>query len=230
MQAVIFDLDGVVVDTTDQHHRSWQQAMAEQGYSVSNSEFCDFFGMRNEEIVQRLLGNDVTAEQISAIAGRKEEIYRRLVHQSLAPVLGLMPLLADLRAHGFRLALGTSAPPENIALIFDELQLDDKFDAVVGGADVTRGKPHPDVFLLAAERLAVPPQCCVVIEDAVAGIEAARAAGMHSIAVTSTNSREKLLAAGADRVVDSLAELDATAIARLLAQRSTLHVQRRTVR
>lgn len=217
MRAVIFDQDGVVVNTLDQHRQAWQEVLAEQGYQLSNGEFRAIFGMRNEEIVQRLLGKDLSPERIRAICERKEMLYRHLIRRSLAPAPGLMALLADLRANGFRLALGTSAPPDNIALIFEKLQLEDRFDAVVSGADVARGKPYPDVFLLAAARLGVSPGHCVVIEDAVAGIKAARAAGMRCVAVTTTNPRETLLAAGADRVVDSLTELDAMAIADLLA-------------
>lgn len=111
MPAVIFDLDGVVVYTTDQHRQAWQQAMAEQGYSLSNDEFCRVFGMRNEEILQQLLGKDIPSERVRAIIERKEMLYCDLIRRSLAPAPGLMVLLADLRANGFRLAFGTSASP-----------------------------------------------------------------------------------------------------------------------
>jgi HAD superfamily hydrolase (TIGR01509 family) len=129
---------------------------------------------------------------------------------------GAETLINDLEDKGFLLAIGSSAPRENIDFICSKVPLLQQFDACVAGEDVPRGKPAPDTFLKAAEKLSLAPNRCVVVEDAVQGIEAAKAAAMRVVALTTTRSREDLLQA--DLIVDSLAELTARDFAALLMQ------------
>jgi HAD superfamily hydrolase (TIGR01509 family) len=126
-------------------------------------------------------------------------------------------LIDALSAAGFKLAVGSSGPPENVRLTLEKLGRADRFDAMVTGADVTHGKPNPEVFLKAAERLGVPPAQCAVIEDAPQGIEAANAAGMTSIAILGTTTRDKL--AHAKLIVDGHHELTPARIAELIKRR-----------
>ena len=213
-RAVIFDMDGVMVQTAPQHFAAWKRALATVGYELTEDEFRATFGMRNQEIIRHLLGEDVGETQVAELARLKEEHYRALVGEGIEPAPGLLPLLRQLKERGFRLAVGTSAPRENVELILDALGIGGHFDAVVAEEDVERGKPYPDAFLLAAERCGVDPERCVVIEDAPSGLAAARAAGMKCIGIAGTRKREELHRA--DLVVDSLMELDVTTIERLL--------------
>ncbi|MFQ6059493.1 MAG: HAD family hydrolase [Anaerolineae bacterium] len=212
--AVIFDMDGVMVDTAQQHYAAWQRVFAEVGRELSEAEFRTTFGMRNPEILRRFLGDDLPEDKIEELSRRKEAYYRDLVREQVVPAPGLLPLLRELKARGFKVAVGTSAPYENIELVLGKLGIKGDIDAVVGGADVAQGKPAPDTFLLAARRCGVPPERCLVIEDAPAGLAAARAAGMRCIGVTGTKPREAL--SDADLVVDSLTEVDAGVVERLL--------------
>ncbi|HID87862.1 MAG TPA: HAD family phosphatase [Anaerolineae bacterium] len=212
--AVIFDMDGVMVDTAEQHYAAWQRVFAEVGREFSEAEFRATFGMRNPEILRRFLGDDLSEERIEELGRRKEVYYRDLVREQVRPAPGLLSLLRELRAHGFKIAVGTSAPRENIELVLEALEISEEMDAVVGGADVVQGKPAPDTFLLAARRCGVPPERCLVIEDAPAGLAAARAAGMRSIGITGTKPRQAL--SEADLVVDSLTEVGVEVVERLL--------------
>src|SRR5262249_51988034 len=150
----------------------------------------------------------------AALDARKEAIYRDLIRADFPAMDGAAPLIDALAADGFLLAVGSSGPPENIELTLERLGRRDRFHAVVTGRDVTRGKPDPQVFEIAAARMRVPADRCVVVEDAPVGIDAARAAGMASVALVGTASPQRL--AGADLVVRSLRELDPTRLGALL--------------
>lgn len=213
-KAVIFDMDGVMVDTAQQHYAAWQRLFAEMGRESSKAEFCATFGMRNPELLRLFFGDDLPEDRVEELDRKKEAYYRDLVREQVRPAPGLLSFLRDLKAHRFKVAVGTSAPRENIELVLGVLGISKEMDAVVGGADVARGKPAPDTFLLAAQRCGVPPERCLVIEDAPAGLAAARAAGMACIGVTGTKPREAL--SDADLVVDSLTEVDVGVVERLL--------------
>jgi len=148
------------------------------------------------------------------LSDRKEQRYRELVHSRPKAADGVLALLSDLKADGFRLAIGSSAPRANLDVFWGPLGLADYFQATVTKEQVVEGKPSPETFLKAAGMLSLAPQRCVVVEDALHGVQAARAAGMPVVAVTTTRSRAEL--ACADRVVDSLAELSAEDFVRLL--------------
>lgn len=213
-RAVIFDVDGVLVDSYAAHLRSWVLMAREHDLEITEAEFASTFGQTSREIIARFWGPDLDTTKGEALDARKEAIYRDLIRAEFPAMDGAIELIDALAAAGFLLAVGSSGPPENIALTLDRLGRRDRFRATVTGRDVTRGKPDPQVFQIAAERLAVPARRCVVIEDAPVGVDAARAAGMASVALVGTVRPDRL--AAADLVVRSLRELDPPRLAALL--------------
>ncbi|OHB66579.1 MAG: hypothetical protein A2V70_16160 [Planctomycetes bacterium RBG_13_63_9] len=215
--AAIFDMDGVLVDTYHAHFQSWLDMAAAEGLSFTEAEFAPTFGRTSREIIATFWGEGhYDDRQIAALDEKKEAAFRRVIESHFPAMPGATGLLRGLHDAGFGLALGSSGPPENVDLVLDKLGARELFEAVVTGMDVTRGKPDPQVFLIAASRLGVPPKCCVVVEDAPAGIAAASAAGMACIGLTSTGRTAESLAA-ADLIVGSLGELSAEVLRDLIA-------------
>lgn len=206
---VIFDMDGVLVDSGPAHLQSWQLLAREMGRDLTAEQFAHSFGQRSSEIITHTFGitDDV---EIARLDARKESHYRDLIRGRVPAMPGAMELVMSLHASGVRLAVGSSGPPENVTLVCEEMGLTPMMTAIVTGMDVQRGKPDPQVFQIAVERLHLSPADCVVIEDAPAGIEAAKRAGMVCIALSSSHSRERL--SGADHVVARLSELDVNLI------------------
>jgi len=214
--AVVFDMDGVLVDSYRPHFESWREMAQEHGVDMTEEQFASCFGRTTREIIVSLWGDHVTDEDVPMWDERKEEAYRRILAEDFPEMDGAHELLTALHSAGFKLAIGSSGPPENVAAVIEHLPAGDLFDAAVNSTDVTHGKPHPEVFLKAAEKLGVAPARCAVVEDAPAGVEAARRAGMAAIAITGTAPRDTL-AARADLVVDSLRQLTPETIAQLIA-------------
>jgi beta-phosphoglucomutase family hydrolase len=215
-KAVIFDLDGVLVNTGPFHRQSWFDLAGKEGLKMSDELFSRTFGMQNYQILPLLAGCDLSADQIKRMSDWKEKRYRELIAERLTLAEGAETLINELQTNGFLLAIGSSAPRENIDFICRRIPLLGSLNAYVAGEDVSRGKPAPDTFLKAAKELSIAPNRCVVVEDAVQGIQAAKAAAMHAVALTTTRSREELLEA--DLIVDSLAELKADDFFALLTQ------------
>ncbi|WP_376795771.1 HAD family hydrolase [Thermogemmatispora sp.] len=207
LQAVIWDLDGVIIDSAQAHFRAWRRLAEEEGWKLSEEDFRATFGMRNDRIIPLLWG-EMPPERVRALSERKEAYFRELVRQNPQGLAlpGALELLQALHEAGIAQALASSTPPENIALISELLGLQRYLQALISGEMAERGKPAPDIFLKAAEALGVSPSACLVIEDAVAGVEAAHAAGMRCLAVTTTREAEALRQA--DLVVPSLTEVD----------------------
>jgi beta-phosphoglucomutase len=217
--AVIFDMDGVLVDSYHAHYESWKQVYGELGVEYTEATFGADFGRTSRDILRRTLGDGLADERVGELDQRKEAFYRDILRENFPAMDGASELIHALAEDGFRLAIGSSGPPENVALVMEKLAGGRRFDVAVTGADVTRGKPDPQVFLIAAERLGVPVACCAVVEDAVHGIHAAQRAGMAAIALTGTLERDEL--AAADAVVDSLRQLSPERIRALVASRAT---------
>jgi beta-phosphoglucomutase len=215
--AVIFDMDGVLVDSYRAHHESWRALAEEHGIGMSEARFAELFGRTSREIIGELWRPGMSEQRIAAMDARKEGFYRAILEENFPAMDGAVALIDSLVAAGFALAVGSSGPPENIELSLQKLGRAQCFGACVTGMDVARGKPDPEVFLLAAERLGVKPSQCAVIEDAPAGIAAARAAGMTAMALTGTALAAKL--GTAHLVVDSLRELTPERIAALIRTR-----------
>lgn len=203
--AVLFDLDGVIVDTGLAHHASFRQLGEEEGYQISDEQFRAIFGRRNEEIFPILFNSSLPDDRVAMLSDRKEEIFRSIIAGCVQPLPGITALLPALCDAGFQLAIGTSTPRANVDQILHELNLAQYFTAIISAENVSHGKPHPEVFTNGARALGVPAKQCVVVEDAVAGVEAALRGGMSALAVTTNHSRAAL--AAAHRIVDSLAEV-----------------------
>ncbi len=206
MKAVIFDWDGVVIDSSAQHERAWEILAKEISKPLPDGHFLLGFGKKNQVIIPEILGWATDPTTITSLSNRKEEIYRELVQASGIHVLpGARELLAALLEAGIPRSIGSSTPRANLDAIFAATGLDAFFDAIACGDDVTHGKPAPDIFLLAAQRLHLPPADWLVIEDAHVGLEAARRAGMATLAVATTNPLADLQYA--DAAVESLASV-----------------------
>ena len=215
--AVLWDMDGVLVDTGSFHWQAWERLSRQAGFPMTHEDFQRTFGWRNEEILRELLGPDISDQRVVELGDRKEELYRDAVRGKVRPLAGAIELLHKLQEAGFRQAVASSAPRANIELILEELGIKGDFGAVLCDRDVERGKPDPQVFLRAAERLGVVPSRCLVIEDAVMGVRAALAAGMACLAVATTHPAEGLREA--DRVVASLAEVTVADVRRMVRAR-----------
>ncbi len=213
--AVICDMDGVIADTAPYHLASWQEVFSKRGIRYNEQDFREGFGQKNEDIIPRIIGEKTASKEINAIAKEKEQIFRRDIRTNLKALPGVIKLMESLAENGFKMALASSAPIENIPLITRRQNIYKAFTVIVSGEVVTEGKPNPQVFLLAAHKLGVKPANCVVIEDAVAGIVAAKAAGMRCIAVTNSHPRSSLKQA--DLIVDSLETVTLRDIQRLLS-------------
>lgn len=213
--AAIFDWDGVIIDSSRQHAESWERLARLEKRELPVGHFQKSFGMKNERIFPEILRWTTDPAEIQRLSRRKEELYREIVRESgIRALPGVRPFLERLRAARVPRILGSSTPRENIECVIELVGLREFFPAVVAAADVTHGKPDPEVFLVCAARLGVAPARCVVFEDAHVGIEAARRAGMKVIGVATTHPAETL--ADADRVVQRLDELQPADCAALL--------------
>jgi len=202
-KAVLWDLDGVLVDTAPFHFQAWQELFRSVGKGFADGDFRRTFGLRNDAILRDILGELMPAEE-ARLARRKEELYRARAEGRVKAMPGAIGLLRRLKQEGRKTAIVSSAPRENVRVLLRSLGLEEMFEAVVAEEDAPRGKPDPQGFLLAAEKLGVAPAECVVIEDAPGGVEAAKRAGMRCIGVTTSRPRGALTSA--DLVVDSLEE------------------------
>lgn len=218
LAAVIWDMDGTLVDTAELHYQAWRELTRHMNKPFSRADFAATFGWRNQEIIPKVFGSQYTAKEIQELGDRKEELYREKARQGVDLLPGARALLAGLREAGVKQAIGSSAPRANLDLILEITASAPFFQAVVSMEDTRKGKPDPEVFLCAADKLHVPPQRCLVIEDAPVGVQAARAGGMRCIAVTFVGHHDPkvLQAAGAELIVPSLEKISAHEVRRLL--------------
>ncbi len=218
IRCAIFDMDGVLIDSYHAHFESWRRVAAEEGVPYTEKEFAWSFGRTSREIIKGTWGRPEYSDgDIARIDSRKEALFREIIARDFPMMDGARELIEALRAAGFRVAIGSSGPPENVALAVDRLGGRQLFDGIVTGMDVTRGKPDPQVFLLAAERAGVEPRFSLVVEDARPGIEAARRAGMASVALVSTGRSENdFTPVHPDLVVHSLRELNPQVLGNLI--------------
>ena len=215
--AVIWDVDGTLVDTAELHYQAWRLLAREIAKPFTRADFTGTFGWRNPEIIPKLWG--IHDEATVAELGDRKELYYRAEAKKGVPLLpGVRTLMDALCAAGFRQAIGSSAPRNNLDLILEMTNVAHHLQAIVSMEDTRCGKPDPEVFVLAARRLGIEPSRCVVIEDAPVGVQAAKAGGMRAIAVTCVghHPEEKLRAAGADLVVPTLERVSVKQIESLL--------------
>ncbi len=198
--AILWDLDGVLVDSRDAHLEAWRALCAETGRPFDRAYFERTFGLRNEDIVGGYW-TDVGPEERRRLERRKEELFRERAAGRIRALPGSVDLVREAARRGLRQAIVSSTPRENIALALRAIGLEGAFDAIVSGDDVARGKPDPEGYLLAARRLGVEPRRCVVVEDAPAGVEAGRRAGAKTLGLARDREPSAL---GADVVARDL--------------------------
>jgi HAD superfamily hydrolase (TIGR01509 family) len=204
--AAVFDLDGTLVDNIAFHFDAFRALAGRLGLTMDAATFQSFNGLKNADIFPRFLGRALSDAEVQALSDEKEESYRALYRPKMAAHRGAGELLLRLAEGGVKLAVASSAPPANRAMVLDGLGWAARFDVVVASEGL-RGKPAPDIFLAAADRLGVPPSRCVAFEDAVNGIQAAVSAGMLTVGVTTNVSALELAAAGARFTIADFASL-----------------------
>ncbi len=186
VQALLFDLDGTLIDSMPHHHDAWVEWHARRGQTIdADAFFASTAGRSNDEILADMFPAATAAERV-VMANEKETIYREIAAPRLALIAGAQAFVDAALAAGLRLAVCTASTPENMKLAFARFPIDRWVETVVSPADGLRGKPHPDIFLEAARRLQIAPAHCIVFEDAPLGVEAARRAGMAAVALTTT--------------------------------------------
>ncbi|MGK7390081.1 MAG: HAD family hydrolase [Candidatus Cyclobacteriaceae bacterium M2_1C_046] len=191
--AVLFDMDGVIVDSNPYHKLAFKAFLEQYNIELTDEELkTKVFGRTNKEIMTYIFKDDVTQKKTEMWANEKEAIFRDMYKQHIKPVKGLVPFLQNLKARGIATAIGTSAPLANLDFVLDTLNIRKYFNMLVHSADVTHGKPHPEVYLKAASKLRVKPAQCIVIEDSLPGVEAGLNAGMKIIGVTTTHKPEEM--------------------------------------
>jgi beta-phosphoglucomutase len=211
LRAVLWDLDGTLVDSEEFHWLSWRDVMRAEGVALTYEQFLASFGQRNDRILPVWLGREAEPARIQRIGDDKETEFRRLAEvHGLTPLPGAREWLTRLRADGWKQAIASSAPRLNVEAMLRVAGLAGYLDAIVSADDVTAGKPDPQVFVNAASKLGAAPSRAIVVEDAAGGVEGARRAGMRSIGVTKNGPL------AADVCVASLADLPADAFDRLL--------------
>jgi beta-phosphoglucomutase family hydrolase len=208
VRAVLFDLDGTLVDNMRFHIEAWIEFARGLGRTITAATVMrEFAGRRNEEILPRLVGHPLDPEEVRQLAEAKEARYRELYAPHVAPLAGAEALLDELAARGVIAAIASAAPRANREMVLGRIGLAARFGAVVGAEEVARGKPAPDLFLEAAARIGVDPAEVLVFEDAHLGVTAARAAGMRACGITTVEPPEELLAAGAMATAPDFARL-----------------------
>jgi beta-phosphoglucomutase len=207
-------MDGTLIDSEEYHWIAWRETMANEGITITHDQFLSTFGQRNDSIIPKWLGAASSPERVERIGSAKEEVYRHLVRtKGITPLPGVVTWLDRLHEQGWLQAIASAAPSANIEVILEALGTAHFFQGIVSAEDVRKGKPDPEVYLKAASRVGASPDRCVVVEDAVAGVEGARNAGMRSIGVSHNGQHLP-----ADVVVQSLELLPSDAFETLLQE------------
>ncbi len=190
--AVIFDMDGVIVDNMKYHKRAWEMFLKKYAPDMDVEEFSKHFGKVNKDLLKIVFQREVSDEEVSRFGDGKEALYRALYAEDVAPTGGLVDFLQELRENSVKTAVASAAPKVNVDFVFEKTGLRSYFDVSTDANDVTRGKPNPEIYLKTAEKLNCPPEACLVFEDSVPGIQAGRNAGMKVIGVTTSHPADKL--------------------------------------
>jgi beta-phosphoglucomutase len=208
----IFDHDGVLVDSLEHHQAAWIELGRRSGLPITAEFVKQTFGMANPSMFERLLGHPLDPETLGSYTEIKESAYRDLARGNVVLLPGIRTLIEGLTERGVALAIGSSGVRRNLELTVESCGLDGRFAAIASLEDVTKGKPDPEIFLVAAKKAGIDPARTVVFEDATFGIVAAKAAGMRAVGVTTTNTAEALYEAGADEVVETFEGYDVGAL------------------
>jgi len=206
MKAAIFDMDGTMVDNSAYHKRAFKEFLKRHGISLTDEELKKkISGRKNDDIFPALFNQQLSKEEIAKYAHEKEAIYRELYASDIKEVEGLKTIVDSLKKDGLKLAIATTAPKENRDFALESLGLTNAFQVIVGDEHVTRGKPHPEVYLKTAEKLGIDPGKCLAFEDTPSGVESAKRAGMTVIGLMTSHTTQELYKA--DIVVNNFSEL-----------------------
>ena len=218
LSAIIFDMDGVVIDSHPIHRRSWRLFLQSVGKSVTDDEL-DFVleGTKRNDILRHFLG-DLSQRQLEEYGQQKEALFRQQAI-SMQPISGFLSFIRGLTGSGVLAALASSGSKRRVGYILEHLEVESHFSVVVTGDDVANGKPDPTIFRIAAERLGVPPSRTLVFEDAIAGVQAAKTAGMRCIGIAQGARCPLLTKAGAESVVPNFEGLDLVSVETMLNAR-----------
>ncbi len=192
IKAVIFDMDGVVVDNHKFHFRAWMEFSEKYGFELNEEIYREQFNGKTNRDLFRMIFDEPTDEEIAAYAEEKESLYRELYYDDLTPHAGLLDFLASLKRNRIKIGLATSAPTENVDWVLDNLQLRSWFDVIVDGSEVENGKPDPEIYITACDRLEIDPKDCVVFEDALAGLQSANEAGCTTVGIATSHEAWEL--------------------------------------
>lgn len=214
LKAVLFDIDGTILDNNEYHKKAWMQYLKGQGREISDEDFNEFInGRTNMDAVLHIYGK-MTEDEAKKYYLKKEEIYRRMYESHIAPIKGLTEFLKELKEHNIIMALATSGIQENIDFMFEHVPIKQYFKTIIQAKDVDKGKPEPEIFLKTAEAVGIPAGNCIVFEDSISGVQAGKAAGMKVIALTTTHSPEELHEA--DLVIKDYTEVNFERVASIL--------------
>lgn len=206
IEAVIFDIDGTMVDNMPTHKEAWREFCTRKGIVLSDADFKQkVSGFKNDQIFVNLFGKNISKKDVDIYAEEKESVYRELYRQKITEVSGLTELIQKIKDLKIRLAIATTAPLKNRTFILKELHLDNAFEVILGEEDVKKGKPDPEIYLKTAELLKVKPEYCLVFEDSPPGVESGKRAGMKVVGITTSHSKKDL--SNADWVVQDFSEL-----------------------
>lgn len=212
--AIIFDMDGVIVDSNPYHKKALQQFCKKHGYELNDEELLQkVYGRTNKEWITNLMGK-LSEEQIQNFAEEKEALYRQLFRNDIKPVKGLISFLDQLNHQQISRAIGTSAPQSNVVFTLSKTNTSHYFDIILNDTFVTHSKPHPEIYIKVAQAIGLPNSQCIVIEDSLSGIEAGKAAGSKVIGITTTHTGQEL--AHTDLVIDDFEDLSIAMLEELL--------------
>lgn len=196
LKAVLFDIDGTLLDNNDYHKRAWMKYLKGEGKEISDDEFKDkISGRTNLDAVQHIYDKEMSEEEAEKYYLKKEEIYRTLYEPHIAPIKGLIGFLKELQQQNITMALATSGIQVNIDFMFEHVPIKQYFKTIIQSKDIKNGKPDPEIFIKTAEALGIPAANCVVFEDSTSGVEAGKAAKMKVVALTTTHTPKELDAA-----------------------------------
>jgi len=194
LKAVLFDMDGVIVDNLPYHVEAWLLFCERNGIPLTKEVFYkELNGMNSKDTFEWFYKKEMTRAEVEVLEEEKELLYREFYAEHRKPAKGLLTFLHDLRSRGIKTALATSAGPGNIDFIVDGLGIRDQFDAIIGGAEVTKGKPDPEIYIKAAALVGVSPADCIVIEDSLQGIASGQAAGAWVVGITTSHTADELV-------------------------------------
>ena len=204
--AVIFDLDGVIVDNMKYHKLAWKKFLEKYAASININTFSRHFGKRNEVLLDMVFNHRLSPEEVKKYGEEKESLYRELYAEDIETIPGLLEFLKVLKKKKIKTAVASAAPPVNVDFVLDKTGIREFFNVVMNAEDVKKGKPDPEIYIKTSQLLACSPRSCLVFEDSIPGLQAAKNAGMKVAALTTTYPPAELW--DADFIIDDFTEVD----------------------